>query len=277
MDSSRHFEKDSEVFQSLRAIAQKLDELGVPYAVAGAMAMFEHGVRRFTEDVDILISTEGLRKVHKKLVGLGYRPKFAGAKNLRDATTGVSIEFILEGHFPGDGKPKPVSFPSPASVAVEIDGIKFLNLETLVELKLASGLSSTDRAKDLVDVQEIIRSLQLDAAFGSKLHPSVQDKYLDLWRIVFGADKRYVTLWRNKWLTADAASIDDMVIALRAAADQLAEMLADGVQLDTESSTSDDYAYLYTTNPAVARKYDMHEEEEFWGEDEELDDRPKGA
>ncbi len=46
-------------------------------------------------------------------------------------------------------------------------------------------------------------------------------------------------------------------------------MLADGVTLDPKGSTSDDYACLVTTDPVIAKKYDMHDEKEFWGDDEE--------
>ncbi len=43
-------------------------------------------------------------------------------------------------------------------------------------------------------------------------------------------------------------------------------MRADGVTLDPEGGTADDYARLVTTHPAVAEKYDMHEESEFFGD-----------
>lgn len=43
-------------------------------------------------------------------------------------------------------------------------------------------------------------------------------------------------------------------------------MLADGVTLDPEGGTSDDYAYLVTSDPVIAKKYDMHDESEFWGD-----------
>ena len=76
----------------------------------------------------------------------------------------------------------------------------------------------------------------------------------------------YITLWRNKWLTANANSIEDMAASLRAAAGLLDAMRADGVTLDPEGGTADDYAYLVTTDPEVARKYDMHEESEFFSQ-----------
>ena len=56
-----HFEKESAVFKTMQAITKRLDELGIPYAVVGGMAMFMHGYRRFTEDVDILVTKESLQ------------------------------------------------------------------------------------------------------------------------------------------------------------------------------------------------------------------------
>jgi hypothetical protein len=55
-----------------------------------------------------------------------------------------------------------------------------------------------------------------------------------------------------------------MIEALQSAVDTLRLMLADGVTLDTEGGTSDDYAYLVATDPIVAKKYDMHDEKEFF-------------
>src|SRR4029434_3998599 len=105
-EGSMHFEENSAVHKTLKRIARKLDEVGIPYAIAGGMALFAHGYRRFTEDVDILITREGSEKAHAALEGLGYVPPFKGSKNLRDAELGVRIEFLIAGDYPGDGKPK---------------------------------------------------------------------------------------------------------------------------------------------------------------------------
>src|SRR5260370_42601960 len=101
------FEESSAVHRTLRRIAKRLDELGVPYAVAGGMALFLHGFRRFTEDVDILVTKDGLRLIHERLEGLGYVAPFPGSKSLRDADSGVRIEFLTPGQNPGQGKPNP--------------------------------------------------------------------------------------------------------------------------------------------------------------------------
>ena len=142
----RFFMRDDPVHQTLRNIAAKLDELGVAYAVAGGMAFGAHRFVRATVDVDILVTPEGLATIHRELEGLGYVAPFAGSKNLKDAATGVRIEFLVAGGFPGDGKPKPVAFPDPAEAGVEIEGIRYLALASLVELKLASGMTAASLA-----------------------------------------------------------------------------------------------------------------------------------
>jgi len=181
-EASMHFEEKSAVHQTLRKIVRRLEELGIPYAVAGAMGMFLHGYHRFTEDLDILVTPEGLAKIHRELEGRGYLPPFQGSKNLRDTEHGVRIEFLVAGQFPGDGKPKPVAFPDPAAVQVERDGIHILPLKELVELKLASGMTNPGRLKDLADVQEMIKSLQLPADFADQLDPYVRAEFTRLWQ-----------------------------------------------------------------------------------------------
>ena len=181
-EGSRHFDKKSAVHETLQEIARRLESLRIPYAVVGGMALFLHGFRRFTEDVDVLVTAEGLRAVHANLIGLGYVPMFQGSKNLRDAARGVRIKFLIAGGFPGDGKPKPVAFPDPAGVSVEIHGIRCLALERIIELKLASGMSNPGRIRDLGDVQELIRHMNLGVDTAERLDPSVRDKFLELWR-----------------------------------------------------------------------------------------------
>lgn len=179
-EGSLFFEGQGRVQKTLLGITRRLNELNVQYAVAGGMALFAHGFRRFTEDVDILVTQDGLDRLHEALDGLGYVRPFAASKNLRDTETGVKIEFLLTGGFPGDGKPKPVSFPKPEAVATLIGDVRCLSLPTLVELKLASGMTAPGRLKDLADVQELIRMLGLPLAFGEQLNPYVRAKFEEL-------------------------------------------------------------------------------------------------
>ena len=276
IEGSKYFEEKSAVWDALRKIAKRLSELGIPYAVAGGIALFRHGYRRFTEDLDIVVAKKDLKQIHKELEGRGYLPPFARSKNLRDTELGVKIEFLVVGEFPGDGKPKPVSFPDPSRVSFEHDGVHFVNLQTLVELKIASGMTGSDRQKDLIDVQELIKVLNLPKEFADQLNPYVREKYGELWATTQPVGRRYIQLWRNKFLTVDAKSLDEMIEQLAGAVEQLKAMRDAGVVLDPEGGTADDYAHLVTTDPDVAKKYGMLEEREFWGEDLDEEDKDAG-
>ncbi len=181
-EAGRFFMRDDPVHQTLREIARRLDEMGIAYAVVGGMALVAHGYLRTTVDVDLLVTSESLKRIHERLDGMGYLPPFEGSKNLRDTRTGVRIEFIVAGQYPGDGKPKPVAFPDPAAVSVaeEIDGVRYVNLPTLIELKLAAGMTNPGRLRDLADVQELIRVLKLPRGYGKKLNPYVNAKFEEL-------------------------------------------------------------------------------------------------
>lgn len=168
--------------KTLARLAADLERHGIDYTVIGAIALNQHGYKRFTEDVDVLLSPEGLQRFQQELVGRGYRPAFPGATRIfRSTAENVPIEIVTAGEYPGDGKPKPVRFPDPKDSYVIIDGVKTLPLETLVELKLASGLTAPDRLRDLADVQELIRVAKLDQTFAGRLDPSVREKFAELY------------------------------------------------------------------------------------------------
>lgn len=177
----RYFMGEGTVNKTLARLSNDLEEHGIDYAVIGAVALLAHGYPRFTEDIDLVMTVGGLEKFHQELVGLVYVPAFPGArKRLKSTVDNVTIEVMTTGEYPGDGEPKPVSMPEPAAASTEIDGIKFVTLEKLIELKLASGMSAPDRLKDLADVQELIKIRKLDAGFASALDPYVRDKYREL-------------------------------------------------------------------------------------------------
>jgi hypothetical protein len=134
--------------------------------------------------VDVLLSAAGLEAFGRLCVGRGYVAAFPGArKAFVDAESRVPIEIITTGEYPGDGKPKAVVFPDPATSFVEIEGIRVVALPTLIELKLASGLSAGHRLRDLADVQDLIVALELPSDLADSLDPSVRDEYRRLWNL----------------------------------------------------------------------------------------------
>ncbi len=177
---------DADVQRALRKLVDILDAEGIPYAIAGAMALNEYGYRRVTVDVDVLLTKAGLAKLKHKVLGRGYVEKFAGSKGLRDTENNVGIDVLLAGDYPGDGKPKAVAFPDPAAVAIRGEHGSFLPLAKLIELKLASGTSAPHRLKDLADVLELVRAAKLPLAVGDELDASVRAKYAELWTAAQG-------------------------------------------------------------------------------------------
>ncbi len=171
--------------RTLRSLAKRLDEEGLPYAILGGMALNIHGFVRETVDVDVLLSRESLDRFRERLVGRGYAPAFSGAKkSFEDVETRVRIDILESGAFPGDGRPKEISFPDPSLVGIDRGGLRVVPLETLLELKLASGLSAEHRRLiDLGDVQRTIEALKLPEALAGDLHPSVRDEYRRLWAL----------------------------------------------------------------------------------------------
>ncbi len=178
--AERFFIGTSRVQQAMRKLCAALEADGIPYAVAGAMALNAHGCERVTSDIALLLTRQGLEAFKQRHLGLGYLERFPGSKGLRDTEHNVSIDVLIAGDYPGDGKPKPVRFPDP-SIAAQEHGLRVLPLKDLVELKLASGLSAEHRGKDLVDVQELIRIVDLPLALAESLDASVRDEYRRRW------------------------------------------------------------------------------------------------
>jgi hypothetical protein len=182
-EASAHFEGKSGVYQTLLNLARRLDEEDISYAVIGGMALGKHGYVRMTEDVDVLMTAEGLAAFRAQCVGKEYLPAFAGAsKTFRDTETQVRIEIVTAGEYPGDGKPKSVVFPDPIEASVEVEGVRVVTLDKLIELKLASGISAPHRLRDLADVQDLIGALGLPAEFAERLDESVRGEYQRLWQ-----------------------------------------------------------------------------------------------
>src|SRR6266550_320064 len=177
----RYFMGQGSLNNALAQLAGDLKEHRIDYMVIGAVALMAHGYPRFTEDIDLVLTPEGLETFHRELIGLGYVPAFPGAKKrLRSTKDGVSIEVMTTGEYPGDGKPKPVSMPEPSTASTEIDGIQIVTFEKLIELKLASGMTAPDRLKDLADVQELIKIRRLQKDFAERLNPYVREEFLKL-------------------------------------------------------------------------------------------------
>jgi hypothetical protein len=177
-----YFMNQSPVQGAARAIARQLEQLGIDYAIAGALALAAHGLVRATEDVDVLIDRDGLARFKEACLGKGYVNLRPGGKAVRDTAHGVRIDFLIQGDFPGDGRPKPVAFPEPRQASTSAGDLRVLTLSSLIELKLASGMTAPHRLQDLADVLRLISILGLPREFADQVHPYVQGKFRELWQ-----------------------------------------------------------------------------------------------
>jgi hypothetical protein len=185
------FMPSSPLQRTAEEIARRLREMGIDYAIAGALGLAAHGFVRATEDVDVLISREGLHRFKERWVGRGYVDVRAGGKAVRDTENGVRVDFLIEGDYPGDGKPKPVRFPPPASAAVAAGRFDVVALPRLIELKLASGMTAPHRLHDLADVLRLIAVAKLPRELAEELDPYVRPKYDELWRAAQAPEDDY--------------------------------------------------------------------------------------
>ncbi|MFM7519789.1 MAG: hypothetical protein ACKO9B_04880 [Planctomycetota bacterium] len=181
--ADRFFMAQSPIHEAMRRLTQALAEMGIPFAIAGAMAANAHGHRRTTADIGILIRREDLARFKERHAGLGWLDIVEGSKNFRDTVHGVKIDTLIVGDYPGDGRPKPVAFPAPETVAeVGADGIPYVALDTLLELKLASGMTAAHRPQDLADVIALIRVNHLPLDYADSLNPYVAATFRELWQ-----------------------------------------------------------------------------------------------
>jgi hypothetical protein len=168
------FQKRDPVHVTMRRTARLLNKAGIRHALMGGMALNAHQYRRTTDDVDFLLTKDGLEEFCKRYLGKDFDRAAGRGRRFVDRKNGITVDFLVTGLFPGTGKPGPIAFPDPAEVSVEIDGQSVVDLPTLVQLKLAAR-----RWRDFADVVELIRFNNLDESFLQKLHPAVHKDFIE--------------------------------------------------------------------------------------------------
>ena len=63
-----------DLYAELRRIVEALDAAGIPYALAGGLAVSIYTTPRATEDIDLLVEAGDLRRAIETLAPLGFRP-----------------------------------------------------------------------------------------------------------------------------------------------------------------------------------------------------------
>jgi hypothetical protein len=168
------FEGRGREHQTLRRLVRRLEKAGIAYAIMGAMAVNAHGAERTTKDVDILLTPEGLASFRQKYVGRFYDQQAGRPRRFTERQSGVSIDILVTGRYPGSGKPGPIAFPHPDEASEVMMKARVVTLPQLIQLKLAAR-----RHQDFADVVHLIRSHNFDKSFAEKLHPSVRGDFIE--------------------------------------------------------------------------------------------------
>jgi hypothetical protein len=162
------------VHQTMRRLVKRLEKAGIAHAVMGGMAVNVHGHQRMTKDVDILLTRKGLADFKRLFVPKYYAQVPARLRRFLDRKTNTSLDILVTGLFPGTGKPGPVPFPNPSQVRELKHKIHYINLVTLIQLKLAAR-----RHQDFADVVNLIDIHKLDESFLDRLHSSVRQDFIE--------------------------------------------------------------------------------------------------
>lgn len=142
------FSDDPELLRLARRVSEAT---GAP--VVGGIAVFLHGYRRTTEDIDLF--AENARAVADALARMGA---VWDEESREFVLEGVSIHLVTEDETGG-----------PPRETVTMENVCVVGLADLIRFKLKSGLGRPDRAQDIADVLALIRVVPLDKRFAARL------------------------------------------------------------------------------------------------------------
>jgi hypothetical protein len=168
------FQKRDPVHKAMRALINRLVKAGIPYAVVGGMAVNAHGHRRTTDDVDLLVTADGLAEFQRRYVPRYYESHPRARPRFTERARGITIDFLVTGRFPGSGAPGPIAYPNPEGLTQVIEDAEVLDLPTLIQLKLAAR-----RHQDFADVVNLISTNDLDESLLCRLHPTVRQDFIE--------------------------------------------------------------------------------------------------
>lgn len=180
-------EPDPRVEEAARQATRLLDKAGIRHALTGGLMLNRLGAGRPTMDVDLIVpktrwqdAVDALLPlaINNEKMGLDGEPEPAAILITR---TGPFLEIFPQGLTAGEiARLRNRSKSHPAGqIAFRIQGNPLVNL---INSKLASHLSATDRIQDAGDVQRLIRAQGLTEAFASQLDPRVAPTFRKLAR-----------------------------------------------------------------------------------------------
>lgn len=141
-----------------------LKEYDVSFCLLGGRSLPFYGYRRFTEDVDILVSDKDKDKLAKIPPGVlsdHSRIQPFRVWIMKDSSNNkTKVDMLFSSDKAGAG----ITFGDPQKISHDVNGIPVINLYDLIRVKISSGLSG-NRDEDLKDVRELIKANDLSASY----------------------------------------------------------------------------------------------------------------
>ncbi len=154
-------------------LVKRLGEANISYAIIGNMAVRAHGGRCLMMDhLDVLFTADGFAAFQQRFVPQDYAPVPHHDNWFNDRAPSVLLRIRLTGWKPHCRFPVPVVYPDPAEDAEIKDGIRYVNLQTLIELKLAAGWSV-----DFADVVALTAAHNIDESWAERFHPALRPAF----------------------------------------------------------------------------------------------------
>ena len=142
----------------VKALDRVLQAIGAEAVLGGGWAVWRHGYPgRVTQDVDVIVAAADLPEFLRvaTLSGFERLTNVSGRwPKLVHKDTSIDVDLLPEGERPGTpSRPAPTTIRHPAAMGASGTALKYIALESLIELKLAAG-----RIRDESDVVELIRA-----------------------------------------------------------------------------------------------------------------------
>jgi hypothetical protein len=147
----------------VKSLDHVLLAIGCPAVVGGGWAVWRHGyLGRVTQDIDIVLPADKVDEFMQVASLSGFEilevPAGRWPKTIHRETD-ILVDLLPEGERPGTpSNPAPTTIPHPANMGAEGTALKYVQLPSLIELKLAAS-----RSQDEADVIKLIQANAAEA------------------------------------------------------------------------------------------------------------------
>jgi predicted nucleotidyltransferase len=143
----------SRLGRQIQETVSALDEIGVPFALIGGLALAPHNVIRATQDVDLLVDGNNTEAIHAKLTNLGYEclHRSLDAGNYLRNDERLDLLYAT----------RPIArrvLAGAKEFATSFGKIRVISAEGLIGFKLQAVVNNPRRARDLEDIRALLRA-----------------------------------------------------------------------------------------------------------------------